>query len=147
MVFYGPSSCTGLFYKLFCSIYVKEIKIATGDDVPSNSRFCLVYWHLGKFAPRLGGWLGGTTIYVGAKGRNWTQLSHRKLIISIWHRFLAPGRPVKNPSLDFKNSFCFGCRWIYSKLTGRPGARNLWQHYVKWKFLTFCGLTGSNTYP
>ena len=32
-------------------------------------------------------------------------------------------------------------------LTGRPGARNLWTHYVKWKFLTFCGLTGSNTNP
>ena len=32
-------------------------------------------------------------------------------------------------------------------LTGRPGARNLWPHYVKWKFLTFCGLTGSNTNP
>ena len=31
MVVYGPSSCTRLFYKLFFSIYVKEIKIATGD--------------------------------------------------------------------------------------------------------------------
>ena len=35
MVIYGPSSCTGLFYKLIFSIYVKEIKIATGDDVIS----------------------------------------------------------------------------------------------------------------
>ena len=32
-------------------------------------------------------------------------------------------------------------------LTGRPGARNLCPHYVKWNFFTFCGLTGSNTYP
>ena len=51
MVVYGPSSCTGLFYKL----YVKKIKIATGDDALSNSWFCLVNWHLGKFGPRLGG--------------------------------------------------------------------------------------------
>ena len=58
MVVYGPSSCTGLFYKLFFSIYVKEIKIATGDDVLSNSRFCLVNWHLGKFGPRPGGGKG-----------------------------------------------------------------------------------------
>ena len=84
MVFYGPSSCTGLFNKLFFSIYVKEIKIATGDDVLSNSWFCLVNWHLGKFGPRPGGgWLEGISIYVGAKGRYWTQLSHRKLKISI----------------------------------------------------------------
>ena len=83
MVFYGPSSCTGLFYKLFFSIYVKEIKIATGDDVLSNSRFCLVNWHMAKFGPRPGWWLGGISIYVGAKGWYWTQLSHRKLKISI----------------------------------------------------------------
>ena len=51
MVSYGPSSCTRLFYKLFFSIFVKEIKITTGDDVLSNSWFCLVNWHLGKFGP------------------------------------------------------------------------------------------------
>ena len=54
LVVYGPSSCTGLFYKLFFSIYVKEIKIATGDDVLSNSWVCLVNWHLGIFGPRPG---------------------------------------------------------------------------------------------
>ena len=36
-------------------VYVKEIKIATGDDVLSNSWFYLVNWHLGKFGPRPGG--------------------------------------------------------------------------------------------
>ena len=36
---------------------------------------------------------------------------------------------------------------IYFYLTGPSGARNLWPLYVKWKFLTFCGLTGSNTNP
>ena len=55
MVVYGPSSRTGLFYKLFFSIYVKEIIIATGDDVLSNSWFCLVKLPLGKFGPRPGG--------------------------------------------------------------------------------------------
>ena len=54
MVFYCPSSCTGLFHKLFFSLHVKEIKIATGDDVLSNSWFCLVNWQLGKFGPRPG---------------------------------------------------------------------------------------------
>ena len=33
------------------TVYVKEIKIATGDDVLLNSWFCLVNWHLGKFGP------------------------------------------------------------------------------------------------
>ena len=63
MVSYGPSSCTGLFYKLFFSIYVKEIKIATGDDVLSNSWFCLVKLPLGKFGPRLGGARGYIDLY------------------------------------------------------------------------------------
>ena len=55
MVFYGPTFFTGLFYKYFFSIYVKEIKIATGDDVLSNSCVCLVNWKLGKFGPCPGG--------------------------------------------------------------------------------------------
>ena len=52
-----------------------------------------------------------------------------------------------DPTFEFWN---FGMKvtiTFYNILTGRPGARNLWPHYVKWKFLTFCGLTGSNTYP
>ena len=34
---------------------VEKIKIATGDDVLSNSWFCLVNWRLGIFGPRPGG--------------------------------------------------------------------------------------------
>ena len=37
------------------STYVKKIKIAIGDDVLSNSWFCLVNWQIGKFGPRPGG--------------------------------------------------------------------------------------------
>ena len=55
MVVYGPSSCTGLFYKFFFSKYVKEIEFGTGDDVVLNSWFGLVNWHLGIFGPRPGG--------------------------------------------------------------------------------------------
>ena len=50
-----------------------------GDDVLSNSWFCLVNWHMGEFGPRP----GGISIYVGAKGRYWTHLSHRKFKVSI----------------------------------------------------------------
>ena len=32
----------------FFNTNVKKIKIAIGDDVLSNSWFCLVNWHLGK---------------------------------------------------------------------------------------------------
>ena len=34
---------------------VFEINCLAGDDVFSNSWFCLVNWHLGKFGPRPGG--------------------------------------------------------------------------------------------
>ena len=69
----------------FFSTYVKEIKIAIGDDVLSSSWFCYVNLHLGKFGPRPGVWLVGISIYVGAKGRYWSQISHRKLKISVSH--------------------------------------------------------------
>ena len=44
----------------FSSAHVKEIKIAIWDDVLSNSWFCLINWHLGKFGPRPG---GGQRVY------------------------------------------------------------------------------------
>ena len=37
------------------SIYVKEVKIAIGDDVLLCSWFCVVNLYLGKFGPRPGG--------------------------------------------------------------------------------------------
>ena len=59
--------------------------------------------------------------------------STKKAHITSWPIKIAELRPL--------------CKIDAHYLTGRPGARNLWPHYVKWKFLTFCGLTGSNTYP
>ena len=41
-----------MFRIFIFSTYVKEIKIAIGDDVLSNSWFYLVNLHLDKFGPR-----------------------------------------------------------------------------------------------
>ena len=85
-----------------------------------------------KFGPHPGGSYGGRgglSFYVGGKGRQWTQISHRKLKISISHDVVIL---ASKPD---------------AMLTEGPQLDGPKLNQPKWKFSIFCGLYGTTSYP